>query len=147
MKVITIRPDGSRRVVTRNDEPTRTQQQFKDQVNVNNIMARYRRTGTIDHIRNVQEGAYADLSDLPDYQDALNTVIVAQSTFNNVPSDIRARFQNDPKQFIDFVSNPANKDELIKLGLANKPAPKTPAPTPETTPADPPKKGSAPVDK
>lgn len=38
-----------------------------------------------------------------------------------MPSEVRKRFGNNPGVFMDFVSNPDNKEELVKLGLAVKP--------------------------
>jgi len=38
-----------------------------------------------------------------------------------LPADLRARFDNDPAQLIQFLENSDNKDEAIKLGLVNKP--------------------------
>jgi hypothetical protein len=34
-----------------------------------------------------------------------------------LPADIRFRFLNDPGRFVDFCSDPANRDEMSKMGL------------------------------
>lgn len=136
MKEITLRENGSKRVRTINEEPTLAQQQFKDQCDVNQIMKKYLKTGTITHINNTRQGVYADLSQVPlDYQEALNTVIRAKDAFQEVPSHIRLRFQNDPGQMLRFLADPANQEEAIKLGLMVR-KPKTQE-TPIETPAPP----------
>jgi phage internal scaffolding protein len=70
----------------------------------------------MDHVRK-NPGVYADMTDLPDYQTALQTVITAQTTFDTIPSNVRHRFDNNPQTFIDFMADPANTDEAVKLGL------------------------------
>ena len=115
-KLIQIRENGTKRVSTVNDKPTRTQQQFRDKVNVNSIMAKYRKTGLIEHVR-TNPGIYSDLTELPDYMTAMQTVINANRTFETIPANIRLRFQNDPAQLISFLSDPSNNDEALKLGL------------------------------
>lgn len=51
--------------------------------------------------------------------DSLNTVKKAESDFNNLPSDIRAKFDNNPLKLLEFVNNADNYDEAVKLGLCN----------------------------
>lgn len=118
------------RVHTVNTKPTRTQQQFKDKVNINSIMAKYRRTGLLDHVRQ-QPGIYADLTQLPDYQTAMQTVLDAQTTFNTLPSELRTRFANDPSNLINFLSDDKNYDEAVKLGLVEQKIPQEPSKEPE----------------
>ncbi|MCL4147298.1 UNVERIFIED_CONTAM: hypothetical protein GTU68_015673 [Idotea baltica] len=64
---------------------------------------------------------YGDFSNLPDYQTAFNAVLDANASFNALPSAVRARFNNDPAQFVEFASDPSNSDVLVDLGLAEKP--------------------------
>lgn len=130
-KKISMRPNGRRRVQTIIETPTLTQQQFAEQCNVNNIIAKYRKTGSLTHVRNVQEGVYADLTQLPSLQDAYMTVQAAESAFAEIPSEIRQRFGHDPRAMIKFLENPNNKEEAIKLGLVKKPKVEIPDPVVE----------------
>lgn len=117
--------DGSvlKSVVDCSVEPSMTKQSFKAECDINNIMAKYYKTGLIDHVVNAQV-KYADVSKVVDYQTALNTVMEAEDSFMSLPSQIRAKFENDPTKFFDFVNNPSNLDEMVNLGLAErKPAP------------------------
>lgn len=98
-------------------KPSLTKQSFKDECDISNIMSKYQKTGLITHVKR-HGGNYSDLSDVVDYHDAMNRIIKAQDAFNSLPSSIRAKFNNDPGQFVEFVSNPKNEKEMIELGLA-----------------------------
>lgn len=100
-----------------NDE-SRTKQSFKNEANINNIMARYNKTGVIDHL-NSNAGSYGDFSTANSYQDSLNLIISAQNMFDDLPAKIRKRFGNDPALFIEFVDTPGNLQELVEMGLAS----------------------------
>jgi len=120
MKKIIKLENGQKKVVTINDLPSRTQQNFKDQCNINNIMKKYHVTGMVNHLNN-KKGTYADLTQVKDFQGCLQTVIDAQASFMTIPSEIRKKFGNDPQALIEFLKDPKNKDEAIQLGLMNKP--------------------------
>lgn len=125
IKIITLRANGTKRVQTQITGETRTQQQFQDQTDINKIMEQYVKTGTLTHIRNATEGVYADLSNLPSYEEAMRTIIAADDAFKDIPAPVRQRFGNDPQQLMDFLNEPKNHDEAIELGLMTKqPAPK-----------------------
>jgi len=119
-KIITKRPDGSLRVASVFTKPSRTQQQFKDECNINKIMEKYRKTGMVTHLRNGGEGVYADLSQVGDYQDMVHRVMHANEEFLKLPSEIRTRFGNDPQNLVDFLKDPKNTDEAIKLNLRKR---------------------------
>lgn len=118
---------------------SRTKQSFKDEVNINSIIKKYRKTGLIKHV-NANPGRYEDVSDVRNFHEAQNIIAEGKQMFNALPANVRERFQNDPGQLISFLDNPDNKDEAIKLGLCRKPklAPKPPAAPPATPPATPP---------
>lgn len=124
MKKILRHENGQIKVTTLNEEKTRTQQQFKDQCDVNNIMKKYRLTGEVTHV-NKKQGLYTDLSDSPSYQTALDIIIQAERTFSELPSDVRKKFNNDPQEMISFLDDSKNNEEAIKLGLK---IPKNPPP-------------------
>lgn len=98
--------------------PTMTKQSFKDECDINNILSQYRRTGVLTHIRaNASAGVYTDLPSEVDYQAALHTVMAAADAFDSLPAKVRARFNNDPEQFLAAFRDPDLEDELLKLGL------------------------------
>lgn len=133
MKKIEIRETtGRKRVMTVFDpknEPSKTQQSFRDQVDVNNIMKKYEQTGEIYH-KARQQGVYADLTKIRSYEESLLQIKQAESAFASIPAHIRARFQNDPAQLLKFLQDKNNYDEGVQLGLLN---PK-PNPIPKTEP-------------
>lgn len=94
-----------------------THQSFKDTCDINLIMARYKKTGLIDHVNTLSQ-RYGDFSDIGDYQDSLNRIIVASDTFSALPATVRKFFDNDPSQMLAFCSNPDNHEKMVELGLA-----------------------------
>lgn len=133
------RNNGSLRVATINNDPSMTQQQFKDECDINNIIKKYSSTGQITHLARSQ-GVYADLSKIQDYQHSLNQVLEAEQAFGTLPAVIRERFQNNPAELVKFVSNPKNLEEGIKLGLFERKNPPKPNDLnePKTPPTEPP---------
>lgn len=113
----------------------RTKQSFKAECDINTILARFKRTGVIE-FTNKHQPQYGDVTAI-DFTEAMHTVATAKSMFHDMPSHLRARFKNDPAEFLAFVENPANKDEARELGLlkpeAAAPAPATGATTASAT--------------
>lgn len=113
--------------------PSLVKQAFKKECDINNIMARYQKTGLVDHVA-MHQGNYDDLSDVPSYHEAMNKVLAANVSFRLLPSSIRKRFNNDPALFLDFVSDESNRDEMVSMGLipqAQELEPKAPVVEPE----------------
>lgn len=116
-KIVTVRPDGSKRVAMDYSGSGRVRPEFQKESDINNILAKYRRTGLVDHVSR-HKGNYGNFINAPDYHEAMQSIVEAQTMFEALPSDIRKRFQNDPAQFLEFVQNQDNLDEMVKLGLA-----------------------------
>lgn len=121
-----------------NPLPSLTKQAFKDEVDFNNVLRKYDKTGLITHVNNAR-AHYGDYTEVNEYQESLNMVLKAQADFDALPGDVRKRFANDPGNFIEFVTNPDNLDEMRDLGLAD---PDEPDPQPiqvvVTNPPEPP---------
>lgn len=115
------------KVKTINKQPTMTKQALKDDADVNNIIRKYEKTGILQNANNF-EAQYGDF-DSTDFNEAMNIVAEATSLFEQVPSDIRAKFKNDPGAFIDYATDPVNNEQMVKWGLAN-PIPKPTEPSP-----------------
>lgn len=129
MKKIELRSNGTKRVYTVNDEPSMTDKSQQQSTDVNYIMDKYKKTGQITHLAKVQ-GNFADLSEITDLHSSMNLVTKAQETFNALPSYLRKRFGNSPIEMVNFLNNPQNDQEAIKLGLKIKIGEETPTPTP-----------------
>lgn len=110
-----------KRVYTVNTQRSRTQKQFADQCDVNQIVAKYKTTGQWQHMTNKQ-GVYADVSEITDYHSSVQKVLDANNAFMALPSTLRARFGNDPGELLAFLQDPKNREEAIKLGLIDKKA-------------------------
>lgn len=96
---------------------TRVKQSFKEECDVNTIMSRFKRTGSLEHVA-PSLGAYRDVSEAVGYQEALHIVMAAEQAFMNLPAKIRKRFDNDPREFLEFCEDSENLEELRELGLA-----------------------------
>jgi len=109
-----------------------TQQHFKDQVDINNILAKYRRTGVVEHVKKARE-LYGDFTELGEYARDLDKVAKAQQTFEMMPAEIRNQFKNSIQGFFEFIGDEKNKDQCVKWGIfdAPKEAAGMPAGSPE----------------
>lgn len=122
--------------------PSMTKQAFVEQCDINNILKQFKLTGQITHMAaNAAQGAYMDLPDELDYQASMNTILQGNEAFASLPSKVRTRFDNDPAQFLAFMADERNAEEIVQLGLAKKRA--TDAPKEPQAPSTPP--GSAQV--
>ena len=101
-------------------QETRTKQEFKTQCDINCVIKNYDKTGLITHVNNAK-AQYGDFTAVNEYQEALNIVVDSQAAFAELPSEIRKRFNNDPGKFLEFVTDPKNIDEMVELGLAQRP--------------------------
>lgn len=124
-----------RRVTVDCKEPTRTVQDFKESCDINYIMEKYQRDGIMSMMtRDPQVG---DFSNFKDYHSSLNIIIDAEEQFQEIPANIRERFNNDPEEFYNFAVDPENIDELRNLGLAYGLEPSVDAPVEEPVVEDP----------
>lgn len=102
--------------------PSRTKQEFKDECDINMLMKRYKATGLFPQYPDATPRYVSNIG-MPDFQEALEIVRVAESEFAALNSELRKRFDNDPAKFLAFVNDSANADELVKLGLREAPKP------------------------
>ncbi|AXF52308.1 MAG: internal scaffolding protein [Microviridae sp.] len=100
---------------------SRTKQQFKDATNINNIMKKYRRTGTVPITR--QELQYVDNTELPTFRQRQHLIIESKAIFERLPSELRLRFENDPANFFEYLQNPDNLEQMEKDGFVEKAPP------------------------
>ena len=127
-------------------EPSLTQQQFKDEVDLNVMMARMGVTDGAIPLEASDPSYYGDFSDAVDFRDAIERVRHAQQAFDELPAKLRDRFANDPTRLWNFVNDPENLDEAISLGLLHKSV-AAPIPAPKPTPEPQPKGELPPANK
>lgn len=94
----------------------KTQQNFREQCNINTIVDRARKSGMVSHVSGKMP-QYMDVSNMTSYHEAMDTVLRAEYYFNALPAKLRERFYNDPEQLINFISNDENYEEAVRLGL------------------------------
>lgn len=97
---------------------SRTVQADKERTDIRVIVAAAMRGKSVNV--NVRQGTYGDISDAPTFMEALNVVARAQALFEGLPAKLRDRFGNDPAKLLEFVADPENKDEAVKLGIMKK---------------------------
>lgn len=111
-----FRDNGSLKMTLVNKEPSLTIQSEKDACDLNKIMERFNRTGVMTNIRTkpLQFGGFQSQDD---YHQTMIRIQEAEDAFMELPAQTRARFDNDLGKLVDFMGNPENRAEAIKLGL------------------------------
>jgi len=97
-------------------------QSFKDDADINVIMARYRKTGhLVDPSRKAtREPFFEDVSMAPeDYLEAQTRLQNAERAFMDLPSTVRNMFENSPAELLEWLQDEKNHEEARKLGLMN----------------------------
>lgn len=120
----------------------RTIQSHAEDVDINVIMKRHAVTGTAPGARRIPE--YGDFSQVNDYQEALNQLVIAQEAFLDLPADVREEFANDPGRLYAFLHDPKNLERARELGLVDPEAPPPPPQKVEVVnPPSPPPEGDS----
>ena len=99
--------------ITFPQEEGRTKQSFKEEVDINNIVDKYQRTGAISHA-NQYEAQYGDVT-VDDFQTAMNVVANANTMYEDLPSTLREKFIS-PEGMLQFFET-ATPEDLREYGL------------------------------
>lgn len=120
-----------------NFEPSRTRQSEKAYADINTIMRKYVKTGVLPPA--TRQGFFADVSRVGDYREAIARVEQADKMFEHLDPKLRFKFNNDPAEFLDYVSNADNLESLEELGLisASVEEPEAVEPSPPLEPVEP----------
>ncbi|WNK13560.1 MAG: internal scaffolding protein [Microvirus sp.] len=97
-----------------NNEPSLTQQHFANETDINQIMAKFLKTGLLNQI---DAGYYEDVSEAQDYRHALHVLKDADAQFATLPALVRKKFNNSPLEFMNFIHDPKNENTARELGL------------------------------
>lgn len=103
---------------------SKAKQSFRKEADINFLMSRYQKTGVlVDPVMmpNGRRPFYGDFTQVGDFHALQNTLILARNEFARLPAEVRDRFGNDPKVLLDFLLDPANDVEAVKLGLKQAP--------------------------
>lgn len=102
-------------------EPSMTEQHFKDECDINTIVARYQETGVLP--QGDRQPLFGDFAEFPqDLQSSQAYFDDAQERFMQLPASLRKEFGNDPVKLLQFIADGNNRDRAIELGLIDKPA-------------------------
>jgi phage internal scaffolding protein len=115
-KVMKRKANGSKRVMTVNDAPSKTDQSWAKDADVNTIVEKFRKTGKIE-LAKANQGVYADIAQISDLSNAYDQVKRADEAFMTIPSEIRNKLGNDPKNLVPYLNDPKNKAEAMEYGL------------------------------
>jgi len=91
----------------------RTKQAFKDQTDINKLLKKAQRTGTLSHLEKFG-GQYGDFSDF-DFHEAQNQLARAREIFDALPSEIRREFGQNPTNFFEFANQPENVGRMAEI--------------------------------
>lgn len=122
---------GVQKVYMDPNDQVLTQQNTKEECDINIIVEKAKRGADISHLAN-KVPQYGDFRNLPDLRSALLIVKDAEAKFMSLDAQIRKRFDNDPAKLLDFLGDASNREEAIKLGFIPAPTPKE-----ELPPVDP----------
>lgn len=101
-----------------------TLKQYADDTDINSIMRRFGVTGQLQTVD--RKAIFGDFTGVSDYQEALNLAMVARDEFERLPPLLRKELDNSPAQLERWLSDPANYEQAVKLGLVDRPVPVEP---------------------
>lgn len=93
----------------------RTKQAFKDQCDINKILKKAMRTGSIAHLNKYPEAVYGEFDGEFTLLEAHGRIERANEIFSELPSEVRREFNNNALEFVSFAGNPENNDKLRDL--------------------------------
>jgi phage internal scaffolding protein len=98
---------------------SRVRPEFQKDSEAGNIINRFQKTGQLPAPSKLPpEYGFANSMS---YHEIWNQVLAAQNAFQELPSKVRSRFNQDPGAIIDFCNDASNFDEAVELGLIERP--------------------------
>lgn len=124
-----------RRVATPTTGTSMTKQDPEMETNINRIVEKHRRTGSITHLSR-RQATYGDFSFVSDLQGALDLVSAVQDDFEALNGKIRKAAKNSPLEWARMLATEEGVKALQAAGMDFGPSPNPPE-TPETGEAPP----------
>nr|QJB19185.1 MAG: internal scaffolding protein [Microvirus sp.] len=113
-------------------DESRAQQHLANEVDINTIVGRFLKTGTMPQIP--MPPRYEDWDDAFDFQSSMNLIAAGKASFAALPAEVRDAFHNDPARFINTIDHWSQEPDQAKreknletmraLNLAVPPGPK-----------------------
>ena len=94
--------------------PGRTKQSFKDSTDINKILKKAQKAGSLAHLQKYDKAVYGEFHGY-DLLEAMGKIDRANEIFNDLPAEIRSEFRHDALAFAKFASDPSNNDRLAEL--------------------------------
>ena len=114
-------------------EPSLTEQAHKNDVEINQLIARYNRTGVLGTPSSVREMFFGDFASIGSRFEAELDIASAKQKFLALPSAVRAEFGHDPVKFLKAVDSLTTDEKMLKrfidLGLVKAPEVNVATPT------------------
>lgn len=112
-------------------DPSLAQQHAKDETDINVIVDRFLKTGTVPQIP--VPPTYEEFAEVFDFQTAMNIIAAGKHSFSQLPAEVRDAFRNDPGRFVGQVDawlaeedpkkRASNLETMRALNLAVEPGP------------------------
>lgn len=97
-------------------DESRAVQSQKDEADINTIVRNFGVTGKLPAA--IRVPTYGDFDGVSDYREAIEAVRAAEDSFAQLPSELRAKLENDPQKFLEYCADAGNLEEMRKLGMA-----------------------------
>lgn len=111
-------------------DPGKCDPSFKRECDVNHLMKDYEKDGvSITDMAEVyysrkgivaNKGQFVDASEAVMFTEALKIVADGESMFMQLDARVRQRFNHSPAEFLKFMEDPRNLQEMVDLGLATQ---------------------------
>lgn len=104
--------------VTFEPDKGKTRQEFKEETDINVIVERMTDKQATDWLEQHEEWLKSAVDQtVPniEYRELLAVVMDAEERFLDLPADVRAGFNNDPAEFMEFVQSEGGDIELAEL--------------------------------
>lgn len=121
-------------------EVSLTRQADKDACDINVIIKKCQKSGVVPFFLDAN-AMYGNFESGLDFHALMSRCEAAKQQFDLLPAAVRARFDHDAGKAIDWLSDPKNDVEAVKLGLKPKSVLPVDVPAPVTAPVA----GGAPV--
>ena len=92
-----------------------TEQSHRDICDINKVIQRFDKTGVLTHVSKI-EARFGDCTGA-DFRAAQDLFLNANKMFEDLPADIKKRFNQNAGELLEFMENEKNRDEAIALGL------------------------------
>lgn len=113
-------PEKKRKRVTIDFDPSesKTQQEFAHECDINNIVAHHLKTGI--PFPQMSTARYQDVSEVPDFQTAMNYLNDAKDKFMSLPANVRRYYNDNIESFLNALNDPKEQKNLELLGIIEK---------------------------